>query len=81
MNEPGLEKAMDTLQYLSQDSDARRLYEARQKYLHDEASMLGSAKLAGIKEVAKNMLDLNLDITTIAKATGLTEQEINALRK
>ncbi|WNS42074.1 Rpn family recombination-promoting nuclease/putative transposase [Paenibacillus sp. MMS20-IR301] len=81
MNEPGLEKAMDTLQYLSQDSEARRLYEARQKYLHDEASMLGSAKLAGIKEVARNMLDLNLDITTIIKATGLTEQEINALRK
>ncbi|CQR51567.1 hypothetical protein PRIO_0314 [Paenibacillus riograndensis SBR5] len=41
MNEPGLEKAMNTLQYLSQDSEARRLYEARQKYLHDEASMLG----------------------------------------
>ncbi|MNB99191.1 PD-(D/E)XK nuclease family transposase [compost metagenome] len=81
MNEPGLEKAMDTLQYLSQDSDARRLYEARQKYLHDEASMLGSAEMAGIKKVAKNMLDLNLDITTIVKATGLTEQEINALRK
>ncbi len=81
MNEPGLEKAMDTLQYLSQDSDARRLYEARHKYLHDEASMMESAKLAGIKEVAKNMLALNLDITTIAKATGLTEQEINTLRK
>ncbi|AIQ44639.1 hypothetical protein R70723_00950 [Paenibacillus sp. FSL R7-0273] len=72
---------MDTLQYLSQDSGARRLYEARQKYLHDEASMLGSADLAGIKKVAKNMLAMNLDIKTIAKPTGLTEQEINALRK
>ncbi|MEK4003335.1 Rpn family recombination-promoting nuclease/putative transposase [Paenibacillus sp. FSL H3-0333] len=81
MNEPGLEKAMDTLQYLSQDSEARRLYEARQKYLHDEASMLGSAELAGIKKVAKNMLAMNLDIKTIVKATGLSEQEINALRK
>ena len=81
MNEPGLEKAMDTLQYLSQDSEARRLYEARQKYLHDEASMLGSAKLAGIKKVANNMLAMNLDIKMIAKATGLSEQEINALRK
>jgi predicted transposase/invertase (TIGR01784 family) len=81
MNEPGMEKAMDTLQYLSQDSEARRLYEARQKYLHDEASMMEAAKLAGIREVAKNMLALNLDIATIAKATGLTEHEINALRK
>ncbi|WP_150274624.1 Rpn family recombination-promoting nuclease/putative transposase [Paenibacillus tepidiphilus] len=80
MNEPGLEKAMDTLQYLSQDSEARRLYEARQKYLHDEASMLEGAKQAGIKEVAKNMLELNLDIATIAKATGLSEKEILELK-
>lgn len=81
----GLEKAMDTLQYLSQDSEARRLYEARQKYLHDEASMLEGAKQAGmkegIKEVARNMLVLNLEITTIAKATGLSEQEILELKK
>ncbi|MNN88200.1 hypothetical protein D3C81_2058540 [compost metagenome] len=69
------------------------MYEARQKYLHDEASMLEGAKQAGmkagmqegkkagIKEVAKNMLALNLDIATIAKATGLSEQEILALKK
>jgi len=81
MNEPGLEKAMDTLQYLSQDSDARRLYEARQKYLHDEASMLESAEMAGVKKVAKNMLKMNLDIKTIAKATRLTELEIKSLSK
>ncbi|SEB27562.1 conserved hypothetical protein (putative transposase or invertase) [Paenibacillus sp. 276b] len=81
MNEPGLEKAMDTLQFLSQDSEARRLYEVRQKYLHDEASMLEGARKAGITEVAKNMLDLNFDISMIAKATGLTEQEINQLKK
>lgn len=97
MNEPGLEKAMDTLQYLSQDSEARRLYEARQKYLHDEASMLEGARRAGLKagmqegikegikegtkEVAKNMLKLGIDIATIAKATGLSEQEILALKK
>ncbi|WP_433709093.1 hypothetical protein [Paenibacillus illinoisensis] len=76
MNEPGLEKVMDTL---NQD------FEARQKYLHDETSMLEGARKAGIKsgitEVAKNMLDLNLDISTIAKATGMTEQEIIHLKR
>jgi hypothetical protein len=30
MNEPTLKKAMDTLEFLSQDQEARRLYEARQ---------------------------------------------------
>ncbi|MDK8193069.1 hypothetical protein QP794_23550 [Paenibacillus sp. UMB7766-LJ446] len=82
MNEPRLEKkALNTLQFLSQDSEAHRLYEARQKYLHDEASMLEGARKAGITEVAKNMLDLNLDIPTIANATGLTEQEIIQLKR
>ncbi len=88
MNEPGLEKAMDTLQYLSQDSEARRLYEARQKYLHDEASMIEGAKSAGIAEgiykgkrdVTKNMLAMGLDIATITKATGLTEDEIKSIK-
>lgn len=97
MNEPGLTKAMDTLQYLSQDSEARRLYEARQKYLHDEASMLEGAKQVGMREgmkegmkeglkkgvieVAKNMLGLKMDITTIASVTGLSEDEILKLKQ
>ncbi|MDF9840750.1 MULTISPECIES: Rpn family recombination-promoting nuclease/putative transposase [unclassified Paenibacillus] len=88
MNEPGLEKAMDTLQYLSQDSEARRLYEARQKYLHDEASMIEGAKSAGIaeginkgkKEVARNLLAMGMDYAAVAKATGLSESEIKAIK-
>lgn len=84
MNEPGLEKAMDTLQYLSQDSEARRLYEARQKYLHDEASMVEGAKSAGVaeginigkREVARNLLAMGMDHGAVAKATGLSESEI-----
>ncbi|MCM3703987.1 Rpn family recombination-promoting nuclease/putative transposase [Paenibacillus macerans] len=40
MNEPNLKKAMDTLEFLSLDREARRKYEERQKYLHDEASMI-----------------------------------------
>lgn len=88
MNEPGLEKAMDTLQYLSQDSDARRLYEARQKYLHDEASMIEGAKSAGIaeginkgkREVARNLLAMGMDYAAVAKATGLSEDEIQSIK-
>ncbi|MRN56281.1 Rpn family recombination-promoting nuclease/putative transposase [Paenibacillus monticola] len=88
MNEPDLEKAMDTLQYLSQDLDARRLYEARQKYLHDEASMIEGAKSAGIaegvnkgkREVAKNLLEMGMDYAAVAKATGLSEDEIKFIK-
>ncbi|MFD2328869.1 hypothetical protein ACFSR7_06365 [Cohnella sp. GCM10020058] len=67
------------------DSEARRLYEARQKYLHDQASMIEGAKRAGmeaiIKEVAKNMLRMNLDMSIIVQATRLSAQEIIALKE
>ncbi len=46
MNEPKLKKAMDTLEFLSQDQEARMRYEARQKYLHDQASLMEAAKNA-----------------------------------
>lgn len=80
-NEPKLDKAMDTLQYLSQDSKARRLYEARQCYLHDEASMRHAGMQEGVEKVARNLLRLNLDMDTIIQATGLTEQEVLALKE
>ncbi|OXM15562.1 Rpn family recombination-promoting nuclease/putative transposase [Paenibacillus herberti] len=50
MNEPTLKKAMDTLEFLSQDHEARRKYEERQKYLHDEASMIQWATEKGMAE-------------------------------
>lgn len=43
MNGPVLKKAMNTLEFLSQNEEARRQYEDRQKYLHDEASMYEAA--------------------------------------
>ncbi|WP_281288458.1 hypothetical protein [Saccharibacillus brassicae] len=43
MNEPKLGQATNTLQGLSQDAEARRVYEARQKVLHNKASMLDGA--------------------------------------
>lgn len=47
MNEPELKKAMTTLEFLSQDREARMRYEARQKFLHDEASLVDSAMAEG----------------------------------
>ncbi len=60
-----LGKAMTALEYLSQDAEARRLYEMRQKVLHAEASMLEGARMKGESlgsfkgklEVAKNMFE------------------------
>uniref|UniRef100_UPI0038CDA65C Rpn family recombination-promoting nuclease/putative transposase n=1 Tax=Paenibacillus baimaensis TaxID=2982185 RepID=UPI0038CDA65C len=92
MNEPTLKKAMDTLEFLSQDREARRLYEERQKYLHDEASMIEWATEKGMAqgmaqgeqkkaiEIAKNMLSMGIAVSVIVKASGLSEAEVDSLK-
>lgn len=88
VNEPTLGKAMTALEYLSQDAEARRMYEMRQKALHDEASMLEGARAEGESigrskeklEVAQNMLDKGMDIAIIAELTGLSAEQLNSLR-
>uniref|UniRef100_UPI002ED802F5 hypothetical protein n=1 Tax=Cohnella fermenti TaxID=2565925 RepID=UPI002ED802F5 len=73
------------MEFLSQDAEARRLYEDRQKYLHDEASMIEGALAEGEKrktiEMALELLRLGVDTAIIARASGLSEAEIIALRK
>lgn len=80
MREPTLKKAMTTLEFLSQDEEARRLYEARQKYLHDEASMLEGARTEGVAkgklEMAKKLFSKGIDIKLIAETSGMSEEEI-----
>lgn len=96
MNEPVLKKAMNTLEFLSQDAEARRLYEDRQKYLHDEASMIEGALAEGeakgtakgivvgqkqkAREMAARLLTLGVEPAIIATALGLSESEVLALR-
>jgi predicted transposase/invertase (TIGR01784 family) len=92
MNEPVLKKAMDTLEFLSQDAEARRLYEDRQKFLHDEASMIEGALAEGeargiaagqqqkARAMAAELLALGVEPGIIAKASGLSEADILAIK-
>lgn len=95
MDQPKLRKAMTTLEFLSQDREARRLYEMRQKALLDERWKIEGAreegkaegkaegkeegKVEGKVEVARNLLQMGMEISSIVKATGLTEDEIRKL--
>jgi len=89
VNEPTLGKAMTAFEYLSQDAEARRVYEMRQKALHDEASMLEGAreegeslgKFKGKLEVAKNMLTKGMDIPAVAERTGLSTEQLEQLKR
>jgi predicted transposase/invertase (TIGR01784 family) len=88
MNEPLLVKAMDTLEFLSQNEEARRLYELRQKALHDEASMIAGAKEEGLreglkegkKEMVLKLLQRGMNVAEIIEISGLPEDEIRRLQ-
>jgi predicted transposase/invertase (TIGR01784 family) len=89
MDTPGLKKAMTTLEFLSQNKEARMLYEMRKKALLDERSALDYAetrgreegKLEGKLEIAASMLKKGLSVTLIAEVTGLSAAEIETLNE
>ncbi|CAG7645770.1 hypothetical protein PAESOLCIP111_05018 [Paenibacillus solanacearum] len=91
VNEPMLKKAMTTLEFLSQDAQTRMEYEARLKYLRDEASRIEGAKAEGVAEgmaegilqekrqTARRLLARGYDVSTVADMTELSEEAIRAL--
>ncbi|GGA43517.1 Rpn family recombination-promoting nuclease/putative transposase [Paenibacillus physcomitrellae] len=92
VKEPMLKKAMNTLEFLSQDTAARMAYDARMKALSDEKSRIESAmkvgreegkvegKAEGKAETALKLLEMGAAIEMIAEATGMTEEAIRALK-
>ncbi|MEK3793727.1 HIT domain-containing protein [Paenibacillus sp. FSL R7-0204] len=82
---PMLKKAMDTLEFLSQDAAARVAYDAGMKALSDEHSRIESAEAKGrtetSKEIAIKLLDRGIDLQTISEATSLPVEEIKGLRQ
>jgi predicted transposase/invertase (TIGR01784 family) len=86
MDMPELKKAMTTLEFLSQDKEARYLYEMRKKALLDERSALDYAETRGEQkkaaEVARNLLSAGkLTIAEIAEVTGISEEEVQKLKE
>lgn len=85
MQEPELGKAMTVLEFLSQDAEARRLYDMRQKALHDEASSIEGARAEGEKQgtvkIANKMLGRGMDWETVSELTGISIEELKKLTK
>lgn len=90
-----MEKALNTLEFLSQDEQTRQRYEARQKALHDYASAITHATETGhatgrqegraegerhrAVQVAKRLLLKDTPIVDVANLTGLLEHEVRDL--
>jgi predicted transposase/invertase (TIGR01784 family) len=85
MDTPGLKKAMDTLEFLSQNEEVRALALAREKALRDEISRLSWAEKKGQQDkaiqIAKNLLDKGISDLDIFEVTGLPESEILKLKE
>jgi len=47
---PAIQKAHHSLQVMSLDEENRRLYEAREMFLHDQATRMHEAKEEGLEE-------------------------------
>lgn len=81
--------AYNRLKVLSKDKKARMEYEAKMAAIRDEITRLHVAEEKGREEgimegtinVAKNLIALGVDIPTIIKATGLTEEEIKKIEE
>ena len=86
-----LKEAVKKLDNLSEDEKMQRIADLRQKAIMDEKAIYEKGLEVGIEkgimegsqkekiEIAKKMLELKIDKETIAKATGLAEQEIEKI--
>jgi predicted transposase/invertase (TIGR01784 family) len=85
---PQMRETVVKLWKLSAEEEARELLELREKQLRDEATAMRWAREQGeqlgarqkAEEVARNAVSMGVDTDTIAKLTGLTREEIEALR-
>ncbi|MDR1735450.1 MAG: Rpn family recombination-promoting nuclease/putative transposase [Oscillospiraceae bacterium] len=76
---PTMKKAVGVLKELSADERTRMLFESREMARMDFESMKDGAVKSARIDVARNLLEMNLSVEQIAKATGLTLGEIDAL--
>lgn len=93
MDTPGMKKAMNTLEFISQSEKERALALAREKALRDELSSIEAAEREGMAigikqgieqgklEVVESMLRKNsLSIQEISEMTGIAEGKIQQMK-
>ena len=89
MNEKNksVEKAKKILEEISSDERERYLAELRQKYIMDQKAVADAGYDKGVEqgikkeklEIAKKLKEMNMSLSDIEKATGLTVEEIESL--
>lgn len=91
--DPSIKKAEEILDWLGTDEETVREYQRREMQIHDEVTRIAGARKEGIEEgikegikegimhIAKKMLLGNINIPTIKDITGLTDEELEHIKK
>lgn len=79
MEVPIKNQAINAYYTITASSEFQEKERLRAKARHDEAQALHNAKMERNVEIAQNLLKINLPLDQISKATGLTQDEIEAL--
>ena len=82
-----MKKFSEELKRLNDDIEFTEFLSAEEEARKTQNTLINAAKSEGLElgikegktEIAKNLLKLQMKISDIAKATGLSEKEINAL--
>ena len=77
---PVIKEAVVELRRLSQDEEAQRLHDAREKALWGEHSRLRTAINKNSREIAINFIKMGLTNEQIAEGTSLPISEVEKLR-
>lgn len=74
-----IRKAMSVFETTRFDDQTWMLYEARLKWLRDEASAIDTAEVRAREQIARNLKDKGMDVTAISEVTGLSGPDIKGL--
>jgi len=76
----GLDKAKEKLQYESLTEEEKKMYDRFQENRRIENSVTYTAKQEEKRNIAKKLIDIGLDNSTISQTTDLTLEQIEELR-
>ena len=79
MEVPVMSQAINAYYTITASSEFREKERLRAKARHDEAQALYNARRDRDIKIARNLLEMNMPHDQIAKATGLTLEEISNL--
>lgn len=84
MSDPVMKEVVQAETAFTEDEIMRRKYSQREKAVRDYISAMDEAKNEGLQEgivqMAVKMLENGIDRHTVAAITGLSEQELAALK-